>query len=180
VSAGEFETDAGDDDAEELDLGGLGLGARAGVGSNADVYAELLAILHDNDLDSLEVRIGEETYELVARPERPVAYAGPAASESFEDVLLPPEEFTAGLRGIPPNVRTVTAPIIGVFYRSATPGADPFVEEGDRVEAGQVLCILEAMKLMNEITSDYSGTVRRILPESGALVSLGEELLWIE
>ena len=51
---------------------------------------------------------------------------------------------------------------------------------GDRVAVGQVLCILEAMKLMNEITSDYAGVVRRILPENGALVSLGEEMFWIE
>jgi acetyl-CoA carboxylase biotin carboxyl carrier protein len=78
------------------------------------------------------------------------------------------------------NTKKVTAPIIGVFYRSAAPGAEVFVEVGDRVEVGQVLCILEAMKLMNEITSDYAGIIRRILPENGALVSLGEEMFWIE
>ena len=60
------------------------------------------------------------------------------------------------------------------------PGAEAFVKEGDRVEAGQVLCILEAMKLFNEITSDYSGIVTRIVPENGELVSLGQELFWIE
>jgi len=169
-----------DETDDEYDTTDIARKARGASGSAADVYAELLAILRDNDLDALEVRVGDETYELVARPERPVAYAGAASGDSFEDVLLPPEEFTAGLHGVPPNVRTVAAPIIGVFYRSATPGSDPFVEVGDRVEAGQVLCILEAMKLMNEITSDYSGTVRRILPDNGALVSLGEELLWIE
>ena len=74
----------------------------------------------------------------------------------------------------------IAAPIIGVFYRSSSPGSESFVEIGDRVEEGQVLCILEAMKLMNEITSDYAGIVRRILPENGALVSLGEEMFWIE
>jgi len=73
-----------------------------------------------------------------------------------------------------------TAPLVGVFYRSAAPDAESFVEEGDRVEAGQVLCILEAMKLFNEITSDYSGIVTRIVPENGELVSLGQELFWIE
>ena len=78
------------------------------------------------------------------------------------------------------NAKKVAAPIIGVFYRSPAPGAESFVEVGDRVEVGQVLCILEAMKLMNEITSDYAGVVRRILPENGALVSLGEEMFWIE
>jgi acetyl-CoA carboxylase biotin carboxyl carrier protein len=78
------------------------------------------------------------------------------------------------------NVKKVTAPIIGVFYAAPSPGAESFVNVGDRVSVGQVLCILEAMKLMNEITSDYAGVVRRVLPENGALVSLGEEMFWIE
>jgi acetyl-CoA carboxylase biotin carboxyl carrier protein len=78
------------------------------------------------------------------------------------------------------NAKKVTAPIIGVFYAAPSPGAEPFVNVGDRVSVGQVLCILEAMKLMNEITSDYAGVVRRVLPENGALVSLGEEMFWIE
>jgi acetyl-CoA carboxylase biotin carboxyl carrier protein len=79
----------------------------------------------------------------------------------------------------PPNVKRVTAPLTGVFYRSSSPDALPFVELGDRVEDGGVLCILEAMKLFNEIQSDYTGTVMRILPENGELVSQGDELFWI-
>ena len=67
-----------------------------------------------------------------------------------------------------------------MFYRSASPGADPFVEVGSRVSAGDTLCILEAMKLMNEITTDYAGVVSNILVENGELVSLGQELFWIE
>ena len=78
------------------------------------------------------------------------------------------------------HYRKITAPIVGVFYRSSSPGAEQFVQIGDRVEVGQVVCILEAMKLMNEITSDHAGVVKRILPENGTLVSIGEELLWIE
>jgi acetyl-CoA carboxylase biotin carboxyl carrier protein len=74
----------------------------------------------------------------------------------------------------------VTAPVVGVFYRSASPGADAFVEVGQRVSVGQTLCILEAMKLMNEITSDHAGVVARVLAENGELVSLGQELFWIE
>ncbi|MDB5071806.1 MAG: acetyl-CoA carboxylase, partial [Candidatus Eremiobacteraeota bacterium] len=78
------------------------------------------------------------------------------------------------------NVRKVTAPVVGVFYRAAAPGADPFVEVGSRVSAGDPLCILEAMKLMNEINTDYAGVVSNILVENGELVSLGQELFWIE
>jgi acetyl-CoA carboxylase biotin carboxyl carrier protein len=69
---------------------------------------------------------------------------------------------------------------VGVFYRSPSPDAEAYVKVGDRVEAGQVVCILEAMKLFNEITSDHAGVVTRIIPENGELVSLGQELFWIE
>ncbi len=139
----------------------------------------LLGILDANDLDALTVRVGETTYELVRRAERPlVAAAAPVDVDSPQaGAAAPPPARPAGA---PANVKKVTAPIVGVFYRAPAPGADSFVEIGDRVEVGQVLCILEAMKLMNEITSDYAGVVRRILPENGALVSLGEEMLWIE
>jgi acetyl-CoA carboxylase biotin carboxyl carrier protein len=80
----------------------------------------------------------------------------------------------------PANVKKVTAPLVGVFYRSPSPDAEAFVQVGDRVEAGQVICILEAMKLFNEITTDYAGVVSRIIPENGELVSLGQEMFWIE
>nr|MDQ2681882.1 acetyl-CoA carboxylase, biotin carboxyl carrier protein [Candidatus Eremiobacteraeota bacterium] len=80
----------------------------------------------------------------------------------------------------PSNAHKVSAPLVGVFYRSSSPDAESFVNVGDRVEVGQVLCILEAMKLFNEITSDYAGIVSRIVPENGELVSLGQEMFWIE
>jgi len=80
----------------------------------------------------------------------------------------------------PANVRKVLAPLVGVFYRSPAPGVKPFVAVGDAVTGGQVLCILEAMKLMNEIVSEFDGTIAKICVEDGALVSLGQELFWIE
>ncbi|MBD5603506.1 MAG: acetyl-CoA carboxylase biotin carboxyl carrier protein [Candidatus Eremiobacteraeota bacterium] len=129
--------------------------------------------MRDHDLDALTVRVGASTYELVARPEVAVAPVAIAA-ESVAPLPLPTEPVAGAM------TKKVTAPIIGVFYRSPAPGTESFVQVGDRVEVGQVLCILEAMKLMNEITSDFAGIVRRILPENGALVSLGEEMFWIE
>jgi len=134
----------------------------------------MLGIMREYDLDELTVRAGEATYQLVARAESSAGAGTFAAQpESSPPVpLLPPAPA--------PNAKKVNAPIVGVFYRSSAPGTEPFVEVGDRVEVGQVLCILEAMKLMNEITSDYAGVVSRILPENGALVSLGEEMFWIE
>jgi acetyl-CoA carboxylase biotin carboxyl carrier protein len=140
-----------------------------------DALEEMLAIVREYDLDALTVRTGDATYELVMRSDAPAIAA--VATEAPAPAAAPyvPRAPTAAA-----NAKKIVAPIIGVFYGAPSPGAEPFVNVGDRVSVGQVLCILEAMKLMNEITSDYAGVVRRILPENGALVSLGEEMFWIE
>ena len=141
---------------------------------------DLLEIMHEHDLDALKVKVGEKIFELVRR-EGGIAMM-PAGA-------MPPGG-TASAAGAAPaapgtpqasaSAKKVTAPLVGVFYRSASPDAEPFVKVGDRVEPGQVLCILEAMKLFNEINSDYAGVVARIIPENGELVSLGQEMFWIE
>jgi len=79
-----------------------------------------------------------------------------------------------------PNVVTVTSPIVGTFYRAPSPEAEPFVHEGDLVEKGQVLCIVEAMKLMNEIEAECAGKILSILVENGSAVEYGEALFLIE
>ncbi len=138
------------------------------------------------DLDAIRVRTGETEIEIVRRDPAvhapgPVTYAmpapapGPAGGPAAGGDAAPAAAATAGA-----NVRKVTAPVVGVFYRSANPGAEPFVVVGSRVAAGDTLCILEAMKLMNEITTDYAGVVSRVLVENGQLVTLGQELFWIE
>jgi acetyl-CoA carboxylase biotin carboxyl carrier protein len=139
------------------------------------------------DLDAIRVRTGETEIEIVRRDpavHAPLAYAVPpvAALGAPTPGALPPGggEIPTPSRGPGPNVRVVTAPLVGVFYRAPAPGADPFVEVGSRVKVGDTLCILEAMKLMNEINTDHAGVVTNILVESGALVSLGQELFWIE
>ncbi|MCX7930377.1 MAG: acetyl-CoA carboxylase biotin carboxyl carrier protein [Chlorobi bacterium] len=77
------------------------------------------------------------------------------------------------------NVHTIVSPIVGTFYRAPAPDADPFVKVGDRVVSGQTLCIVEAMKLMNEIESDVSGTVVKILVENGQPVEYNQPLFEI-
>lgn len=143
------------------------------------------AIAAEFDLDAIRVRTGETEIEIVRRD--PVAQAPvpvynaapvgmPAPAAAVPAAATPSENSSAA----PANVSRVTAPVVGVFYRAASPGAEPFVEVGSRVSVGQTLCILEAMKLMNEITTDYSGVVSRVLVENGELVTLGQELFWIE
>jgi acetyl-CoA carboxylase biotin carboxyl carrier protein len=78
------------------------------------------------------------------------------------------------------GAHTVTSPIVGTFYRASSPDADPFVEVGSRVKKGQVLCIIEAMKLMNEIESDADGVVAKIFPQNAQAVEFGEPLFAIQ
>jgi acetyl-CoA carboxylase biotin carboxyl carrier protein len=138
-------------------------------------------VLREFDLDAIRVKIGEAEYELVRREAQaagPVSYvAAPPPQNGAHPAPLVDAPSAAAA---PSNAKKVTAPVVGVFYTAGSPGADPFVSVGSRVSVGQTLCILEAMKLMNEITSDYAGVVTRILPGNGELVSLGEELFWIE
>ncbi|MGH2399049.1 MAG: acetyl-CoA carboxylase biotin carboxyl carrier protein [bacterium] len=78
------------------------------------------------------------------------------------------------------HLRPITAPMVGTFYRSASPDASPFVEEGDAVEPGQIVCIIEAMKLFNEIQCELKGRVVKVLAENGAPVEYGQTLFLVD
>jgi acetyl-CoA carboxylase biotin carboxyl carrier protein len=132
---------------------------------------ELLAIMHEHDLDTIKVKLGDAVYELSRRQSETAASSAPHPFVEQEPLFAP----VAGA-----NVTKVLAPLTGVFYRSPSPDAPPYVEVGDRVEPGDILCVLEAMKLFNEIQSDDAGKIVRIIPGNGELVSQGGELFWIE
>jgi len=142
----------------------------------SETIQSLLDVMHEHDLDRIKVKVGNAVYELVRREAggqivAPAQAAMPSAA--------PPDQSGPSPAAAPANAKRVTAPLTGVFYRSPSPDAETFVEIGDRVEVGAVLCILEAMKLFNEIQSDYAGTISRIIPENGELVSQGDDLFWI-
>jgi acetyl-CoA carboxylase biotin carboxyl carrier protein len=146
----------------------------------------LAEILREFDLDAIRVRDGDTEYELVLREPAPagaIVMAGPVAGAAAPVVPGPSsngETAAPASAAAPANAKRVTAPVVGVFYSAPSPGAEPFVTVGQRVAPGQVLCILEAMKLMNEITSEHAGVISRVLPENGQLVSLGDDLFWID
>jgi len=144
--------------------------------------ALLAEILRDYDLDAVRVRVGETEYELVAREPAPASalVIAPGANGPSAVPAAAGEPAAPAAALAPANVKRVTAPVVGVYYSAPSPGAEPFVTVGARVVPGQVLCILEAMKLMNEITSEFAGVVARVIPENGQLVSLGDDLVWIE
>lgn len=132
---------------------------------------ELLAIMREHDLETIKVRLGDAVYELSRRQPAAPSIPPPPPPAAAED---------GAVAAAAPNVRKVVAPLTGVFYRSSSPDSPPYVEVGDRVAPGDVLCVLEAMKLFNEIQSDEGGKIVRIVPGNGELVSQGEELFWIE
>ena len=100
------------------------------------------------------------------------AASAPASEPGREERPVPAREV--------PGTHVVTSPIVGTFYRAPRPDADPFVKVGDTVEKGKTLCIVEAMKLMNEIEAEVSGTVLEILPQNGQPVEYGERLFVIK
>ena len=117
---------------------------------------------------------GNVVQQFVAAPVQaaPVQAAPAAAAPAAEAAAAPAAAAATG--------HQVKSPMVGSFYRAASPGAKPFVEVGDTVKEGDTLCIIEAMKILNEIEADKSGTVTRILADNGQAVEYGQPLFVIE
>ena len=127
---------------------------------------------------SLRLRIGPQLVQaLAAAPAvvaaAPVAAAGPAATSPAAPAASPAPAASGG------NLKAVESPMVGTFYRSSSPGAASFVEVGDTVQKGQTLCIVEAMKLMNEIEAEVAGVIAEVLVENGQAVQFGQALFKI-
>ena len=116
------------------------------------------------------------SYRSVGSPE--IVIAGPAMAEGAAPAPAAAKE-TPSDAGRSDDLHVINSPIVGTYYASSNPGEKAFVRVGDRVKAGQVLCIIEAMKLMNEIESDVDGEVMRIYVENGQPVEYGEALFGI-
>ncbi len=148
---------------------------------------KLIELLEESGIDELEIHDGEESVR-ISRYGRGGAFlaAQPALSQDVATAPANPEggeraSATVVKEAAPvPKGHTITSPMVGTFYRAASPGEEPFVEVGHRVEVGQTLCIIEAMKILNQIESDRAGTVAAILVENGTPVEYGEPLFIIE
>jgi acetyl-CoA carboxylase biotin carboxyl carrier protein len=143
----------------------------------------LLDLLREYGLTEVEIERSGERIR-VRREVAAAAPTGPAPAVAMPALALPPGQ-AAPVAGPSSDDRrrhlvTVEAPMVGTFYRASSPDADPYVREGDAIKEGQVLCIIEAMKLMNEIESKVSGRVIRILAENGQPVEYGQPLFLIE
>ena len=143
----------------------------------------LLRLMEGNDVEELEVEEGGRRVRIRRRaaqaplsPAAPLRVPHAAAQAAGGHATLShtaPAQDTAGL--IP-----VESPMVGTFYRAPAPGADPYVKEGDLVQKGTVICIIEAMKLMNEIEAEVKGRIARILMENGQPVEFGQTLFLLE
>ena len=122
--------------------------------------------------------VSTQQYVATAAPAAPAApVAPPTVSEIAEAAAVTAAAVAAELAAAG---HTVKSPMVGTFYRSSSPGAAPFVQVGDTVKEGDTLCIIEAMKILNEIESDKSGTVKQVLCENGQAVEYGQALYIIE
>jgi acetyl-CoA carboxylase biotin carboxyl carrier protein len=113
-------------------------------------------------------------------PAAEAQYAAPQLAASPAAPAAAPAPAAAAPAGPPAGSHVLTSPIVGTFYRSPSPDAGSFVEVGSRVKKGQVLCIIEAMKLMNEIESDVDGVIAEIYPQNAQAVEFGEPLFAIK
>ena len=144
----------------------------------------LIDLVAESGVSELEVTEGEDKVRIVKNPApiaAPVQQVYAAAPAAAPAAPAPAAAAVPAVEAAPaePTGHAVKSPMVGTFYRSPTPGADSFVKIGDTVKEGQTLCIIEAMKLLNEIESDKSGVVKEILCENGQGVEFGQALFII-
>ena len=158
-----------------------------------DWIRRLIDMVDGSRIDSLEIsRFGTRVRIAKSPPVHVVGGAAPATAPSHVGAVAPPNPGAAPpaaeVRDVeqPPvgteeaGLLEITSPMVGTFYRAPAPDAPPYVETGDRVAKGQTLCILEAMKLMNELESEVSGTIREICVENAEPVEFGQVLFRVE
>ncbi|WP_295584272.1 acetyl-CoA carboxylase biotin carboxyl carrier protein [uncultured Lamprocystis sp.] len=143
---------------------------------------KLIELLEQSNVSEIEIHEGEESVR-ISRHGGVASFMTPqtmpmqltAAPTAAAGPPKPGDELLDGLAG-----EVVRSPMVGTFYRASTPGSGPFVEEGQKVKAGDTLCIIEAMKILNQIECEQAGTVRRILVENGQPVEYNQPLFIIE
>jgi acetyl-CoA carboxylase biotin carboxyl carrier protein len=154
-----------------------------------DQLRQLLALLGESDIQ--ELRLEGDDFRLEVRRNLPASAAPVTVLQAPSPAAIPAVAATpapAPVPSAPPppaasarsDLQAITAPMVGTFYRSPAPGEAPFVEVGSRVTQGQPVCILEAMKLMNELEAEISGDVVEILVENGTPVEFGQVLMRIK
>jgi len=142
----------------------------------------LIDLVSESNISELEITEADGKVRIVKSEPAPAVQAMPIPAVAMAAPALPAAAAAPvpPAEPAPPAGHTVKSPMVGTFYRSANPGSKAFVEVGSVVKEGEPICIIEAMKIMNEIEADKSGTITRILCENGQAVEFGQPLFIIE
>jgi len=140
---------------------------------------KLIDLVQESGIGEIEITEGEEKVRISRQGSAPTPMIM-ASPTMIAGAPVPAASPAPAAAPAQPTGHTLKSPMVGTFYRAPSPGAPPFVEIGQSVSKGQTLCIIEAMKLLNEIESDVSGTVKAILVENGQPVEYGQPLFLIE
>ncbi|NDH51993.1 MAG: acetyl-CoA carboxylase biotin carboxyl carrier protein [Betaproteobacteria bacterium] len=139
----------------------------------------LIDLVSDSNVSELEITEAEGKVRIVKATVAAPAHQQPIALAPASVIAAPvPAPEPASVEAV--TEQFVKSPMVGTFYRSASPGAKPFAEVGDAIRSGETICIIEAMKILNEIEADKSGTIVRVLCENGQAVEYGQPLFLIE
>ena len=146
-----------------------------------DWIREIAQVLKDEDLAEIEVRRWFTTVRVRRPGTEPVAMAlGPSTAPAAEPAAAAAADAAAAEARATAALVPIKSPMVGTFYRAPAPDADPYIEENSPVSVGQTVCIVEAMKLMNEIESEVAGRIARILVENAQPVEYGQVLFLVE
>ncbi len=141
----------------------------------------LIDLVSESNVSELEITEAEGKVRIVKSSGVPVMMQQPALTMMPTPAAAgAPAAAVGEVVAAPPAGHAVKSPMVGTFYRAASPGSNPFVEIGSVIKEGETICIIEAMKILNEIEADKSGTVTRILSENGQAVEYGQPLFIIE
>ena len=145
---------------------------------------KLIELLEESGIAEIEIREGEESVRISRQQQGTVVMSSPnyMPAPAPTQALSTANEATAvtAPKAVEPSGHQVKSPMVGTFYRASAPGAKPFAEVGDNVTAGTTICIIEAMKMLNQIEADISGKITAILVENGQPVEFGQPLFIIE
>jgi len=150
---------------------------------------KLIDLVEESGIAELELTEGEEKVKISRRVEaqqiapqyiQPSQIAAPPVMPPSPSEPTSSEQSDKPAIASPPTEKHITSPMVGTFYRASSPDAGPFVEIGSAVKKGDILCIIEAMKILNEIESDKDGVIKKILIENGQPVEFGEPLFIVE
>jgi acetyl-CoA carboxylase biotin carboxyl carrier protein len=150
--------------------------AAAGDDRLVDLARRMAAVLAEMALTEIEV----ESAGVRLKVQRTITVVPAGAHPTGLTVAPPTAERPVVAEVAPTTTVTIESPMVGTFYRASSPTAEPYVSEGDVVKEGQIICIIEAMKLMNEIECKVSGRIARILVENGQPVEYGQPLFFVE